>query len=136
MPRQPQRFRRAPAGANVKPHNREDCESRRGNVLLARGLNRFDNWFEKDMDDFANEQSGLAGYATSMITRGTLEDAIESEHQWKDGKSGLGRREDPVAKSNHAENGSKDSESRRGELVSLKKFTLGTSEGCELIHCG
>jgi hypothetical protein len=73
MPRQPQRFRRAPAEANVNHHTREDCGSPRGNVLLARGLNRFDNWFEKDMDDFANEKLGLAGYATSMVTRGTFQ---------------------------------------------------------------
>ena len=53
-----QGFRRTLAEANVKPHNREECGSRRGNVLLARGLNRFDNWFEKDMDDFANKQLG------------------------------------------------------------------------------
>jgi hypothetical protein len=53
----------------------------RGNVLLARGLNRFDNWCEKDMDDFANEQLGLAGYATSMVTRGTFQgkDAMEDK---------------------------------------------------------
>jgi hypothetical protein len=62
QPRQPQRFRCAPAEANVNPHNREDCGSRRGNVLLARGLNRFDNWFEKDMDDFASEQLGLGRF--------------------------------------------------------------------------
>jgi hypothetical protein len=44
-------------------------------------LNRFDNWFDKDMDDFANEQLGLAGYATSMVTRGTFqgEDAMEDK---------------------------------------------------------
>jgi hypothetical protein len=42
-----------------------------GNVLLAGGLNRFDNRFEKDMDDLAHEQLGLAGYATSVVTRGT-----------------------------------------------------------------
>jgi hypothetical protein len=58
---------------SVEPHNREDCGRRRGNVLLARGLNRFDNWAEKDRDDFANDQLALAGYATSMVTRGTFQ---------------------------------------------------------------
>jgi hypothetical protein len=81
QPRQPQRFRRAPAEANVKPHNREDCGSRRGNVLLARGLHRFDNWFEKDI---ANEQLGLAGYATANAKQPLGWSVIESDPRFSE----------------------------------------------------
>jgi hypothetical protein len=85
-------FSTCPVEANVKPHKGEDCGSWRGNVLLARGLNRFDNWFEKNMDDFANEQLGLAGYATSMVTRGTFlgEDSMEDKRLAAIGPNPLG----------------------------------------------
>ena len=80
-------------------------------ALLARGLNSFDNWFEKDLDDFANEQLGLAGYATSMVTRGTFqgEDAMEDKRLAAIGPNpsglcmcGCGRKTKIVTKSDSA----------------------------------
>jgi hypothetical protein len=49
--------------------------------------------FEKDMDDFANEQLGLTGYATSMVTRGTFqgEDAMEDKRLAAKGPNPSGR---------------------------------------------